>query len=366
MPRWPRERRRDDDRFARAVDDGEGEGFGDELRVVGALRRLGASAGMDDATRARLAERTLPPDPAADGAAGTTSRARRRRLTPALVAAAAVLVALTGLGLLFSEDAVPGDLLYGLKRAREEALLQLTVDDESRALRQLDYAAERVDEWSRLSGSPGSPADYAADYGTALAAFTEDTRGGVAQLTALATSSDGHQLTMLRTWAREQAARLVALGPRLPEDGEAPEALLSRVEQRAKALGERLGCYAVTTGEFDELGAIPAMGACDRSSPEDTAPPDGEGVPVPPEPDSSVPDERTVARDVTNTIGPAAPEPAVPSSRPSAPPRSAAPSAVPAPIPAVRHPRLPDSTPPPPAAVSVPPLLPGLPEVTIG
>ncbi len=309
-------RRREHERFARAVDRAErvetapgspSDEFTTELAVVAALRRLGESVPADEHARARIDERVgvRPAAPAADpvpdsdagtgtgadtesgteaGAgvptapgkdtarAGRPDRPHRHRVRsrprplPVLTAALAAVLSLGGLGVLLSHDALPGDTLYGLKRLREATALGLTLDEEAHAHRRLDYAARRIDELAALSAR--TPTRVAPAYPDVLADFTEHATEGTTRLTAVATGSGGRQLVSLRDWADRQAHRLDLLGGSLPETaGDGPGALLERIERRATALAARMDCYRITSGSADELGALPATGPCSSAAP---------------------------------------------------------------------------------------------------
>ncbi|SFQ40887.1 hypothetical protein SAMN05421810_10717 [Amycolatopsis arida] len=397
----PRERAAQQ-RFAEALDRGathlDDQEFAAELAVVSALRRAGAAAARQPVPRERIAAQlTTPEAPTPEGTAPETTapkttapettapRAaareadapqvpeprkpaeelpRRRRRLPVLAAAACLVLALLGLGALLSEHALPGEPLYDVKRLREAAAVQLTFDAEARALRRLEHAENRLDELDLLTQRPG---DTTSGFAVALADFDADTRAAVAGLIAVATSSDGQQLAALRAWAERQAERLAALRPALPADLAHQHAdatgLLTRVGERASALAGRMDCYQITSGQADELGALPFPGACGRP----TDPPAGAPPPRTPAPhESAVPSLRVTepadaARLTTNT--PSIPSPAPSPSESGYTPRQW----VPAPPPdAVPRPRLPDSVPDPPAVVSVPPVLPGLPEIRVG
>ncbi|WP_158559801.1 DUF5667 domain-containing protein [Prauserella sp. PE36] len=355
-PPWPRQGRGEHERFARAVEHGHGHEFSDELAVVAALRRLGADTALDDEARTRIAGRIE---------ASGRRPGRRPRTVPVVAALMALLFAVSGLALLLSDDALPGETLYDLKRLRETAVLELTFDDEARGLKHLEYAERRIDELTVLV-EQGRFDEQA--YAIGMADFTGDTRAGVVQLTALATSSDGRQLAPLGGWAARQSSRLAALHAVLPADitdAAEPAELLTRVRQRVTALSDRMGCYEITSGSFDELGALPATGTC--GLPESLRAGEYRRPGTVPAPAYEPPE--SPAMQPLRSAGTSTTEPVVtpsPTPPPTTPTPTPSETAVPAPIPAPTGPRLPDSTVPPAPVVSIPPLLPGLPGVSIG
>ncbi|WP_245633708.1 DUF5667 domain-containing protein [Amycolatopsis jejuensis] len=293
VPGWFSRGRTEVDRFDDALgvlpDQPAGE-FADELAVVGALRELGSSGAPDQATRARIRAEI-------EGRLGEPLPRRRwrPRMADLVAAGIALILGLGGLTLLLSRDAVPGDALYGVKRAGEVTALGLTFGDEARAEKHLEFAANRVSELGRITDASGSA------YQTALRDFGSDVRAGVAELTELATrSSDRARLTSLESWAQDQARLLESEQPDVPaaarEDFTAARGLLARVQERTTALGSRLNCYQITTGSTDELGLLPAGGACTQrpqsslspggatptSPPVVATPPTASPQPVPP------------------------------------------------------------------------------------
>ncbi|MCP2252881.1 hypothetical protein LY13_001625 [Prauserella aidingensis] len=246
------------------------------LRTVEANPTTGQSAatGQSPATEGNPAtERKVgpPSKPRPASRPGRDRTGPRRRRTPAVAAGAAALVATAGVALGASDDARPGESLYALKQLREDASLAMTFDAEERAFQQLGYASDRITELRSLAD------DGALDRTTlhaGLTDFTDDTRAAVAELTALATTSGGEQLDRIRTWAGDEAARIA------PVPGAAAGTeLLSRVEQRALALDERMSCLRITSGGADDLGVLPTTGTC-RTAPQ--AGPADEPSPVPP------------------------------------------------------------------------------------
>lgn len=357
--RFARERA-ESDRFARALEpspvrrDGE---FADELAVVAALRDLGEAGAPDLETRQRIrAEIAGRLETAA-----ATERRRWRPRTADLVAAALFLVmAATGLTLVLSRNALPGDTLYGLKRAGESTSLGLTFGDQARAQKHLEFATNRVSELGELADKGGATE---ADYRRAVDDFATDLRAGVAQLTEVATADDGgtQQLSDLRLWARSQEERLASQQNGLTPGAAAAvgdaRGLLGKVLQRSTELVARMNCYEITTGTSDDLGLLPAKGECTKKP---STPAAGQGSPTTPPPPTS----ESTGPDATSTELPGATTMTTvtqPPTNGTTPP----PEVYPAPIPAPTSSRLPTPTTTPPL-ISLPPLLPGLPPIVIG
>jgi hypothetical protein len=214
-----------------------------------------------DLTRAlrprRRRRHALPSRPAARP---TTPSLARRVVTVGMAAALAVL-AIAGGSVFASRDAVPGDALYGIKRAAEAAGGILAGGEASRGQHDLDLAATRLDEIERMAreGVP-DPAVFAA----AFQDFDNATLAGTRQV--LAGSDPDRSAADLAGWTTQQTARLSALRTTLPAASQ-PDAddalhLLDRVHRRAVALAARSGCSQVTSGSADDLGPLAADGPC--------------------------------------------------------------------------------------------------------
>ncbi|TNC28558.1 DUF5667 domain-containing protein [Amycolatopsis alkalitolerans] len=324
---------------------------GRDLEVISDLRRLGDAANPDAETRERIRNGLLERLAGGDRPGG-----RRRVLAEVLAAAVALAIALAGLGLVLSKDALPGDALYGIKRAGESAELGLTFGDSAKAQRLLEFASNRLDELTALGDA--SPAVYLST----LADFQREAKAGTAELTKVATQGSGRQLGELRTWSLDQHEKLLAAQGGVPSGafGEfvGSAELLSRIEARAQTLQARLDCFQITTGQTDELGAVPQAGSCEP--PVDTFTGAQPPAPVPIPPSSG----QLPAQDVSTSTVPVTPAPPTPL---PAPAPSQAPTAVEAPVPAPTSPRAPTTTSSsPPPLISIPPVLPGLPGVGIG
>jgi Domain of unknown function (DUF5667) len=323
--------------------------------------------------------------------AAATVRLRRRAVFVGSAALAMVL-AVVGGGVFASRDALPGDNLYAIKRVAESAGLALTFDETAKARRHLDIASTRLDEVEQMvERDPAAP--VAPDlYASAIQEF--DTAAGEGSRILLTTDSTGTggsaALGDLRSWASQQADRLVTLRPALPVpatvDAEGAIQLLDRLVGRTEALTARSTCSLVSSGT-DDLGPLPAAGACapqphDPDSPSTTSDRDnnssGEESPL-----STTPGEDSdpSATDVTQTPGAGEPPALLPeintdgtplestlqddsdeddtssTTRPRAPRDSSGDDDD-----ETTPPALPRLLPP----VTLPPLLPGMPGITIG
>jgi hypothetical protein len=300
--------------------------------------------------------------------AGTGARGR---FAVAAVAVLALVGSLTGMSLLLSRDALPGDALYGVKRTAEAASLGLTFGDESKALKHLEFASARVSEIETLARRyPDRDSAPVGGYLTALTDFDNDAAAGSRQLVGLATRSDGRQLDALSSWAGQQRSRLTDISAQLPGSARNREsstlALLDKIASRATALSKRMDCYQVTSGSYDDVGALPAAGVCEQAggsrpdpnapgggapgtdgSVQPTVPPTGTRPPGDPDrPASLLPPLPPVGR----TVLPPAPGESPSTDQTGTQPPADSTIQVPLPLP----------------GVTLPPLLPGLPGIGIG
>ncbi|HET6503592.1 MAG TPA: DUF5667 domain-containing protein [Amycolatopsis sp.] len=298
-----------------------------ELEIVSRLRELGASATLDAETRDRLR------DQIGRRLAEPTPSRRRHILANVLAAAVALMIVLGGFGVALSGDSLPGEPLYGLKRATESAESGLTFGADAKATRHLRVAATRLDEVIALRSENRS----------AMADFQREVRAGTAGLTALGVAGAGGELDTLAAWAHRQILKRAPFAD--------VNTLLARIDSRARALSARLDCYQITSGASDDLGVVPAGGAC-------LPPPGLVGAPVPAAPAAPAPRAPAVtgsdATRSSESVATATPTPPVP---PSDGP--CAPTAINAPIFAPTSPRAPGGGAAPAPVVWVPPLFPG-------
>jgi hypothetical protein len=199
------------------------------------------------------------------GPAKATSGLRRRAVFVGS-AALVMLLAVAG-GVFASRDALPGDNLYALKRVAESAGLALTFDDSAKARRHLDIASTRLDEVEQMvDRDPRAPVTPDV-YASAIQEFDTATgEGSRILLTSDDTGTgDAAALGDLRSWAAQEADRLSTLRPALPvtaaADAESAIELLDRLVGRTQALTARSSCSNATSGT-DDLGPLPAQGVC--------------------------------------------------------------------------------------------------------
>jgi hypothetical protein len=210
-----------------------------------------------------------PPQATAATGPGRRVTGTRGRLTIALGAAFCLVVALSGMTLLLSRHALPGDALYGVRRTVESASLGLTSGDDAKGRKYLEFAADRIGDIESLAARyPDRTDSPVGDYLTAFTDFGADARAGTADLTAYATNHGDGVLTTLRTWAPQQADRIRKVEPVLPtaaaQQATATITLLDRIVARATAIAARNDCYTITQGGSDDLGVLPATGPCDH------------------------------------------------------------------------------------------------------
>jgi len=253
-----------------------------ELSVANSLRQLGATVGPTPAERDRMRQRVMSEFGSVvhEGHSPVlplrVPRQRRwvpdqtrGRLVVAAAAALCLLTSLSGMSLLLSRDALPGDALYSVKRTAESAELGFTFGDQPKALKHLEFASARVDEIEIMARHADAVGNWSAGqdkFLRALEDFDSDASAGARLLTGLASTGNASSLSELRTWATEQKGRLTAVRAALPLPTSARMdstlGLLDRIATRASVLSQRVNCVTMSTGTRDDLGLIPAREAC--------------------------------------------------------------------------------------------------------
>jgi Domain of unknown function (DUF5667) len=212
------------------------------------------------------------------------ARLRGISLGRPLAVAASVLTAfvmLFGGAVWASQKALPGDALYGLKRASESAQLTFDSSPTAKARDYLSFAKERTDEVDGLLNRSGSSAagvgvhaggidSHTADLiESTLSSSDSDVMSASTLLAKQAVKSKSTTpLTVITSWAPAQLARLNDLATRMPDSSlrsrtESSARLVSQAVTRARQLAPAVasGCDTTTT---DDLGVVPS--ACRTGS----------------------------------------------------------------------------------------------------
>ncbi|MEV4496695.1 DUF5667 domain-containing protein [Micromonospora arborensis] len=202
--------------------------------------------------------------PAASEPATTTARgrllpavtARRARARGAiLVGIAAGAIAVSGISAA-SENAVPGDALYGMKRSTERAQLALASSDISRGQLFLDFARTRLGEAAKLRGDR-------IGYSAVLDDMDADTRQGVRLLTTAAVqraeSGSLDTLNSFVTSQRRAVSGLVDGSTRADRDRTQRSLhLLDSIRERSDELRAAIACGLPVPSASDTLGPAPS------------------------------------------------------------------------------------------------------------
>ncbi|MFC5142220.1 DUF5667 domain-containing protein [Actinomycetospora rhizophila] len=240
--------------------------------------RTGRTAGEQRRGRTR---------PADGRPAGRATRRSTSRVLSSFVTGACAILLLGALTVLLSRGSLPGEMLYGVKRASENAEIGLTSGQEAKGRRHLDFAATRLEEVSDLiardtttaAGTGPAAAGLGPEQSALvlenLRAFGEQARTGSRLILPLASQPSGPRPAELAEWARSQSSRLDTLSPSLDGDGRAAasdsQQMLQRLGQRASALGGPTRCQ--TGAETDDLGPVPSR-ECDTSRQQATPSPE--------------------------------------------------------------------------------------------
>ncbi|SBT48235.1 DUF5667 domain-containing protein [Micromonospora auratinigra] len=189
----------------------------------------------------------------------TGRRARARGAI--LVGVAAGAVALSGISAA-SENALPGDALYGMKRSTERAQLALASSDIGRGQLFLDFARTRLDEAATVRGDR-------LGFSAVLDDMDADTRQGVRLLTTVsAQRSDPAGLDAIDaflTGQRQAVSGLLDRADHVERDRTRRSlALLDAAGRRADAIREAITCGLPAPTVSDALGPAPAGCPTDR------------------------------------------------------------------------------------------------------
>ncbi|WP_433127459.1 DUF5667 domain-containing protein [Micromonospora sp. CA-240977] len=183
----------------------------------------------------------------------TARRARARGAI--LIGIAAGAIAVSGISAA-SENAVPGDALYGMKRSTERAQLALASSDISRGQLFLDFARTRLGEAAELRGDR-------IGYSAVLDDMDADTRQGVRLLTtAAAQRAEPGSLDTLNTFVTGQRRAVSGLldgSTRVDrERTQRSLRLLDTIRERSDTLRAAIACGLPAPTASDTLGPHPS------------------------------------------------------------------------------------------------------------
>jgi hypothetical protein len=197
--------------------------------------------------------------PATPARATRPVRRRVAGLTAAMVASAGVVGIVAS-----SASAVPGEMLYPVKRSVESVELALHRDDASRGSFQLRQASERLAEARELSANGGSERliaetldDFASQAESGSAALFSDFTG----------NGEKRSIRTVNDFAVEATADLSALSSQLPpgadDSFDAATATISDLATQASSL-----CVTCTTGDLQQLvSSINGLSVTPKSNP---------------------------------------------------------------------------------------------------
>lgn len=193
-----------------------------------------------------------------------------------IVGVAAGAIAVSGMSAA-SENALPGDALYGVKRSTERAQLALASSDLSRGQLFLDFAQTRLAEAVAVRGDQ-------TGFTAALSDMDADTRQGIKLLTTSAAQRrDAAALDAIGKFLTGQQRQINGLlvnaaGPEY-DRASASLGLLDVIGQRADLLRAALRCGAEPAARVDSLGPLPGTCSTGRGaaglpqdSPQETRP----------------------------------------------------------------------------------------------
>lgn len=267
--------------------------FRAELRaqlVAVAPRLVAEGEAPAPATPAR-GKRAATAERAGDGGA---DRARRFRFAKPLIVAACALTAfvlLLGGAVLISQHALPGDALYGIKRASENTEYSLTSGTVAKGKLKLQFAATRIGEVTDLLSQPSAMAagigaladsgqinsDTAGLVRDTLGSADGDVRSASQMLTGDAVRNDHPgSLAAITSWTPAQITAMRQIVARIPAGSLHQRALVSlgvlqQAQTRASALAAELGCSCLTSGSGDAFGPLPCATPCTTTRPGGSA-----------------------------------------------------------------------------------------------
>lgn len=244
--------------------------------------QVGPSTVFRESLRARLMTEASTVLVAIPADVGPPAGARRRYRRLASVTAVLVTSAGAAGVVASSASAVPGDMLYPVKRTVESVELQLHREDASRGAFQLARASERLEEARQLSAD-GGPAELIVE---TLDDFASEATDGSSKLfSAYGTTGDKQPIQQVNDFVAASSNNLTALSTGLPEE---VAAALTAASEAVAALANEAStlCTSCTPANVQALltpvaERTPAAEAAPKSN-DSTVPPPTTSAPSKP------------------------------------------------------------------------------------
>lgn len=213
-------------------------------------------------------------------AAGSRALRTLRRPVLALAGASTVLTLLLGMAVWMSSGSLPGQSLYGVKRASENVQLSMAGNDIAKGQAYLQLAGNRVREIADLLSQPSAMAT-AGGLSAGTPRFTprtvalvtdtldsadEDTVNGMQLLSRAAVAQLSKEpLAKMTSWWPGQNTLMAEIQDRIPAGAlrtraQASLLLLQRIATRTGLLSSAMGCPCLAQALADELGPLPCTG----------------------------------------------------------------------------------------------------------
>lgn len=242
------------------------------------------------AITARIVSESSAED-APSAVAGHRSRSRAlrtlRRPVLALAGASTVLTLLLGMAVWMSSGSLPGQSLYGVKRASENVQLSMAGSDVAKGQAYLQLAGNRVREAADLLSQPGAmvaSGGISADGGrlnprtVSLVAQTLDSADAdsVHGMQLLGRAAVGQMskepLAKMSSWLPQQRTLMTKVRDQIPAGplrtrAQASLLLLQRIATRTGQLSSSMGCPCLAKALADELGPLPCTACAAVPSP---------------------------------------------------------------------------------------------------
>ena len=190
---------------------------------------------------------------------------RERRL--AAVVGGFAVVSATGSMAVAAQSSLPGDVLYPVKRAMENASTNLKSDTGSRADSVLSHAEARLQEAEKLTAR-GADADLLAD---TLQDFVDQTKqASELALDSYTATGDDDGIADLRSFAKSSMDSLAALGPLVPDGARSMLITATQTVRQIDAAAWEAcpSCADGAVTEVPDFAALPLADILNRTIPK--------------------------------------------------------------------------------------------------